>query len=95
MRKKPATSMRGQFSIAAARGVGANVVSGEISSPSRERSPARTQPPPVERVRLVSVTRRSITLAIDDREVTLDRQAAIELASMIFTSFGTSASQAR
>jgi hypothetical protein len=41
-------------------------------------------------VKLVSSTKKTITLEIHGKELTLDRQAAIELASTIFTTFGPS-----
>jgi hypothetical protein len=88
-RKEKVTNIRGQFSIASVKNVGANTISGEIQS-IRKRSPTRSQPPPMEHVKLVSSTRKTITLEIHGKEVILERQAAIELASTIFTTFGTS-----
>ncbi len=88
-RREKITNIRGQFSIASVKNVGANTISGEIQA-LRKRSPTRSQPPPMEHVKLVSSTRKTITLEIHGKEITLDRQAAIELASTIFTTFGTS-----
>ena len=87
-RKEKVTNIRGQFSIASVKNVGANTISGEIQ-PIRKRSPTRSQPPPMEHVKLVSSTKKTITLEIHGKEITLDRQAAIELASTIFTTFGS------
>ena len=36
------------------------------------------------------MTKKTITLEVHGKELTLERQAAIELASTIFTTFGTS-----
>jgi hypothetical protein len=88
-RKEKVTNIRGQFSISSVRNVGANTISGEIA-PIRKRSPTRSQPPPMAHVKLVSSTKKTITLEIHGKELTLDRQAAIELASTIFTTFGPS-----
>ncbi len=87
-RKEKVTNIRGQFSISSVRNVGANAISGEIE-PIRKRSPTRSQPPPMEHVKLLSSTKKSITLVVHGKEITLERQAAIELASMIFTTFGS------
>lgn len=88
-RKEKVTNIRGQFSIPSVKNVGANSISGEIE-PIRKRSPTRSQPPPMAHVRLVSSTKKTITLEVHGKELTLERQAAIELASTIFTTFGTS-----
>lgn len=88
-RKEKVTNIRGQFSIPSVKNVGANSISGEIE-PIRKRTPTRSQPPPMAHVRLVSSTKKTITLEVHGKELTLERQAAIELASTIFTTFGTS-----
>lgn len=86
-RKEKPTNIRGQFSIASVKNVGANSISGEIE-PIRKRSPTRSQPPPMAHVKVVSSTKKSITVLVNGRELTLERPAAIELASAIFTTFG-------
>lgn len=86
-RKDKPTNIRGQFSIASVKNVGANSISGEIE-PIRKRSPTRSQPPPMAHVKVVSSTKKQITVLVNGRELTLERPAAIELASAIFTTFG-------
>ncbi len=77
---------RGQYSIAAARGIATDAVSGTIEVVGRKRR--RTTKSPVDEIHLVSSTKKDITLVIQGRSVTLGRQPAIQLASLIFTTFG-------
>lgn len=79
---------RGQFSIAAVRGVPADSVSGTIEVSDRKRR--RTTKSPVDEVHLVSSTKKQVTLVVQGKSITLDRQPAIQLASLIFQAFGVS-----
>ena len=76
---------RGQYSIAAARGIATDAVSGTIEVGRKRR---RTTKSPVDEIHLVSSTKKDVTLVIQGRSVTLGRQPAIQLASLIFTTFG-------
>ncbi len=60
-------------------------MSGTIEMGARKRQ--RTTKSPLGDVQFVSATKRSVTLVIEGHTVTLDRHAAIALASMIFTAF--------
>ncbi len=81
---------RGEFSIASARGVPADVVSGsierrtgEVAVPRRKRNSM----PPVETVYLASATKREITVIVKDQTLTLARHDALALAQIIMTAF--------
>ena len=65
------------------------MVSGTIEG--RKRRSTRTKAPvPIDNVALVSATKKQIVVVIHGQEITMERQAAIQLASLIFTTFGVS-----
>lgn len=82
---------RGQYSISSVQGgIPVDTVSGtiEVSTGDRGRKRRRTSSiPPSEQVHLASATKREITVIIGDRTLTLERQHALALASIILTTF--------
>lgn len=84
---------RGEFSIPAARGVPADIVSGSIeprdgaASASAAPRRRRSTTVPVENVHLAQATKREITVIIKDQALTLERHDALALAQIIVTAF--------
>ena len=76
--------MRGQYSISSVRGIPADVVAGSIDNTSRKQRRS-TGSIPVVRVHLAAVTKREITVIIGDQPLTLRREDALTLASIIQT----------
>ncbi len=82
----PATA-RGQFSIAAARSVEANVVSGSIEV-NLSAGPRRRRPNTSLQLDLVMATKRELTVQLRSQKITLDRAHALALAELILDTFG-------
>ena len=79
--------MRGQYSISSVRGIPADVVSGSIDNTTRKQRRSTGSIPVVPRVHLAAVTRREITVIVRDQPLTMTREDAIALASIIQTAF--------
>ena len=74
---------RGQYSISAARGIPTDIVAGTIDGSARPRR--RTTSAPPARVHLANVTPRDVTVMIREQPLTLTREDALVLASIIHT----------
>lgn len=82
---------RGEYSVTAMRGIGADVISGSIEPPPPLAVPPRRRHStsvPADNVHLAQATRKEITVIIRDQAVTLQRDDALALAQIIVTAFG-------
>lgn len=87
----PPSKPRGEYSIPTVRGIPSDVVSGSIAdvgAPKRATRHREVTTPLPAAIRLANTNRREITVVIDGRPVTLDRENAVVLAQLIMTAFG-------
>lgn len=78
--------MRGQYSISSVRGIPTDVVAGSIDN-TRRKLRRSTGSIPAVRVHLANVTKRELTVIVRDQPLTLSREDALALASIIQTAF--------